>query len=52
VQVVGGELTGILARAVFVVDKNGKIVYKEVTQNIDKMPDMKAAISAAEKANQ
>ena len=30
VQVVGGELTGILARSVFVVDKNGKLVYKEL----------------------
>jgi thiol peroxidase len=51
VQVVGGELTGILARSVFVVDKNGKVIYKEITQNIDKMPDLQAAITVAEKAD-
>lgn len=51
IQVVGGELTGILARAVFVVDKNGKVIYKEIPQNIDKMPNLKAAIQAAEKAD-
>ncbi len=48
IQVVGGELTGILARAVFVVDKNGKIIYKEIPQNIDKMPNLQAAIKVAE----
>ncbi|GEM_PF-1568718 len=48
VQVVSGELTGILARSVFVINKNGKIVYKEITSNIDKMPNLKAAINAAE----
>lgn len=51
VQVVGGELTGITARAVFVVNKQGVITYKQITQDIDKMPDMKAAIEAARKAN-
>lgn len=51
VQVVGGELTGILARSVFVVDKNGKVIYKEITQNIDKMPDLQAAIAVAEKTD-
>lgn len=51
VQVVGGELKGILARSVFVVDKSGKVIYKEITSNIDKMPNLDAAISAAEKAS-
>jgi thiol peroxidase len=50
VQVVGGELTGITARSVFVVDKNGKIIYKEITSDIDKMPNLKAAIAVAQKA--
>lgn len=50
VLVTGGELAGILARAVFVIDKNGKIIYKEITSNIDKMPNLKAAIKVAEKA--
>ena len=31
--------------------RSGKIVYKEITQNIDKMPDLTKAIQAAEKAN-
>lgn len=50
VLVVRGELKGILARSVFVVDKNGKIIYKEITSNIDKMPNLDAAMKAAEKA--
>lgn len=51
VQVVGGQLMGITARSIFVVSKDGKIVYKEITENIDKMPNMEAAIEAAKKAN-
>ena len=51
VQVVGGELKGILARAVFVVNKNGKVIYKEITPNIDHMPDLEKAIHAAERAS-
>ena len=49
-QVVGGELTGILARSVFVIDKNGKIIYKEITSNIDHMPHLDKAIRVAEQA--
>lgn len=52
VEVIGGELKGILARSVFVIGKDGKIVYKEITANIDKMPNLKAAINAAEQATQ
>lgn len=51
VQVIGGELTGHLARSIFVVDTNGKILYKEIPHNINTMPNLAAAISAAEKAN-
>ncbi len=50
VQVVGGELKGLTARAVFVVNQQGNIVYKQITHNIDKMPNMQAAIAAAKKA--
>lgn len=50
VQVVGGELQGILARSVFVVDQKGKVIYKEITSNIDKMPQLDKAIQVAEKA--
>ncbi|TAL64173.1 MAG: thiol peroxidase [Legionella sp.] len=52
VQVVGGELKGILARSVFVVDKKGRVIYKEITSNIDKMPNLDAAISAARNASE
>jgi thioredoxin-dependent peroxiredoxin len=51
VQVVGGELTGILARSIFVINKQGKVVYKEITSNIDKMPNLAAALKAAEQAD-
>lgn len=51
-QVIDGQLQGILARSVFVVDKQGKVVYKEITANIDKMPNLQAAIDAAKKAAQ
>lgn len=51
VLVTDGELSGILARSIFVVDKKGTVVYKEITANIDKMPNLEAALEAAEKAN-
>lgn len=51
VQVIGGELTGILARSIFVVAADGKILYKEIPRNVNKMPNLAAAISAAEKAS-
>ncbi len=50
VQVVGGELTGILARSIFVIDKNGKVIYKDIPSNIDRMPNLKLAIESAKKA--
>lgn len=37
----------LLARAVLVVDKNGKIVYLQVVENIGKLPDMDKAIQVA-----
>lgn len=51
VQVIGGQLTGITARAVFVVNKQGKIIYKEITNNIDHALNLKAATLAAKKAD-
>lgn len=50
VQVVAGELKGVLARSVFVIDEKGRVIYKEITSNIDKMPNLDAAISAARNA--
>ncbi len=51
VQVVGGELKGITARSMFVVNAKGKIVYKQITSNIDKMPNLKAMLKAAKKTD-
>lgn len=43
-------LEGLSARAIFVVDKNGKLVYKEVVSEVTDEPDYQAAIEAAKKA--
>jgi thiol peroxidase len=40
----------LLARAVFVVDKNGRVVYREVVPEITDEPDYDAAIAAAKDA--
>lgn len=50
VQVIGGQLKGITARSIFVVNQKGIIVYKQITKNIDKMPRLKEALKAAENA--
>jgi thiol peroxidase len=45
-----GALRGLSARAVFVVDKKGKVVYKELVEEITAEPDYEAALKALEKA--
>lgn len=40
----------LLARAVFVYDKNGKLVYEELVKEVTKEPDYAKAIEAAKKA--
>jgi thiol peroxidase len=47
-----GPLRGLSARAVFVVDKNGKVVYKELVEEITAEPDYESALSALKKAAQ
>jgi thiol peroxidase len=42
-----GPLEGLLARAVFVIDKNGKLAYKEVVSEVTTEPNYEAAIKAA-----
>lgn len=39
-------LSGLLTRAVFVVDESGKVIYKEVCEEITNEPNYKAAIEA------
>ncbi|MFS8514295.1 MAG: redoxin family protein, partial [Planifilum fulgidum] len=40
----------LLARAVFVVDKNDKVVYAEYVPEVTQHPNYEAAIEAAKKA--
>jgi thioredoxin-dependent peroxiredoxin len=40
-----GPLSGLLARAVFVIDTTGKVIYKELVDDITKEPDYNAAIA-------
>ncbi|PAF43139.1 thiol peroxidase [Helicobacter sp. 11S02596-1] len=41
-----GPLEGLLSRAVFVIDPDGKIVYKEICAEITNEPDYEAPIQA------
>lgn len=49
-ELVEGPLAGLLARAVFVVGKDGKIAYRELVPEIGREPDYEAALKAARKA--
>lgn len=42
---VDGPLKGLLARAVIVIDENGKVAYRELVNEITNEPDYEAAIS-------
>lgn len=44
VLIESGPLTGLLARAVFVIDKEGKIIYEELVSEITDEPDYEAAL--------
>ena len=41
-----GPLAGLLARAVVVIDKNGKIIYTEMVPEITQEPNYEAAIKS------
>lgn len=41
-----GVLRGLSARAVFVIDRSGVIVYKEIVSDVTKEPDYEAALDA------
>jgi thiol peroxidase len=45
-----GPLAGIMARAIFVVGKDGKIAYKQVVCEITTEPDYEEALAAAKAA--
>ncbi len=42
---------GLLSRAIFVIDKKGKISYKELVADISTHPDYDAALNAVKEAN-
>ncbi|KGJ87505.1 thiol peroxidase [Thalassotalea sp. ND16A] len=42
---------GLLSRAIFVVDKSGKVAYKELVADISTHPDYEAALAAVKEAN-
>ena len=46
VLVVDGPIAGITARAVVVIDENGKVVYTEMVPEIRQEPDYEAALAA------
>ena len=46
VEMVNGPLKGLLARAVFVLDKENRIKYVEVVPEITREPDYEAALEA------
>ena len=45
-----GPLTGLTARAVFVVGKDGKVKHAEYVKDITSEPDYEAALAAARQA--
>ncbi len=45
-----GALAGILARAIFVIDRGGKVVYKQLVPEITEEPNYEEALEAAKKA--
>jgi thiol peroxidase len=46
VEITDGPLTGLLARAVVVVDASGKVIYTELVPEIAQEPDYDSALKA------
>ena len=46
-----GLLSGLSARAIFVIDPNGKIVHKEIVSEITNEPNYEAAIAAVKQGS-
>lgn len=45
-MMVDGPLAGLMARAVIIVDENGKVIYAQLVPEITEEPDYDAALSA------
>ena len=39
-------LSGLLTRAVFVIDESGKVIYREICEEITNEPNYEAALNA------
>ena len=50
VEIAGGPLTGILSRAIVIIDTSGKVIYTEQVPEIGQEPDYDAALAAAGKS--
>ncbi|WP_304632757.1 redoxin family protein, partial [uncultured Muribaculum sp.] len=44
VELVDGPLKGLLARAVVIIDENGKVIYRQLVDEITNEPDYEAAL--------
>lgn len=45
VEIIDGPLKGLLARAVVIIDEEGKVIYRELVEEITHEPDYEAALS-------
>jgi thiol peroxidase len=45
-----GPLAGLCARVIFVIDKDGKVTYKQVVPEVTDEPNYEEAITAAKAA--
>ena len=45
-----GKLKGLSARSVFVIDRNGEVVYKEIVEEVTDEPNYEAALEAIKEA--
>ncbi|WP_292663297.1 thiol peroxidase [Nitratifractor sp.] len=50
VLIAEGPLAGVTARAIFVIDRDGNIVYKQLVPEITEEPNYEEALEAAKKA--
>lgn len=44
VEIVDGPLKGLLARAVIIIDETGKVIYRDLVEEITNEPDYEAAL--------
>lgn len=51
VMITDGELTGLLVRAIFVIGKNGRVVYQEIVSDVAKEPNYNKVLEAIKTAN-